>query len=443
MLTQKKLVFYSFLALILGFTKPLLAQKKVITISSFEELTNLIDRENLSLKNAGEQEILSRQQTIAAKLNALNFKPITNFSLTDNVKLNVLFLPGEAFGGPPGSFKQITTGQQYISNFNITPQLDLINPQAMAKIKVSKSYEQVTKANNQLAKKNLYENLAAIYYSALSLQKQVLITKLHLSNMDSLENILKAKFNEGISRQQELNTFEINHLTVANKLAQLEIMWQQQLYTLYLWCDLSGSTELKLNENQIQFPLETNLVTAENKINTRQKEALINYYHSDLRASQWGNLPTLTLFGSYAWQQNTNNRFLDQNKWINSAYIGLRVSVPLVDFTKMANAQYLKISLKIAENDRSHAVLQDSLSNQQLSLEYKKTMGDHQTNLKIEQLRKENYIKALSLYGEGIMNQKDLLEVSNELLISKLNVLNSKASLSLAYSKIIINQQIK
>lgn len=440
MFAQTKFAFYF---LLLAFN-PLAAQnRQVITLSSFDELITLADQSNLGLKNAGEQEILARQQTIAAKLNALNFKPITNFSLTDNTKLNVMFLPAEAFGGAPGTFKQITTGQQYISNFNITPQLDLINPQAIAKINVSKAYQQVTTANNLIARKTLYENLASVYYTAISLQEQLAITKIHLANMDSLETIIAAKHKEGLVRQQELNILEINRLTIANKAAQLEMQLQQQVFTIRLWCDLDGSTDLQLAENKSIPSPEKTVSLTENGINSRQKEAWLRYYESDLKATQWGYLPTLTLFGSYAWQQNTNNRFFDQNKWINSTYVGLRLSVPLIDLSKTATAKYLKISLKIAENDRLHAVLQDSLTNQQLTLEYKKALTDYQTNVNIEKLRQDNYVKALALFSEGILSQKELLESSNEVLISQLNLANSRASQALAYSKIIINNQIK
>lgn len=417
------------------------SQTESIRIASFEKLMQLLDERNLSLKNAGEQEILARQQTLAAKLNMLNIKPMANFSLTDNLKLNVLFLPGEAFGGAPGSFKQITTGQQYISNFNLTPQLDLFNPQAIGKVGAAKAYESVTNSSNQLARKNLYENLATTYYNCLLLQEQVAITKIHLANMDSLTQIVSGKLQEGISRQQELNNILAAKIGVANKLNQLEIGLEQQLLTLRLWCDLGEQYSLVLEEK-----LHTDLNPVEltqNTLLTKQKEALISYYSHDLKASRMGYLPTLSLVGSWAWQQNTNGRFLDNQKWIHSSYIGLRMSVPLVDFTRMAVAQNLKISLKIAENERLHAVLQDSTTNRQLALEYQKSLGDYHSNQEIEGLRAENYNKAVLLFREGILSPKDMLESSNDLLSSKLNTAVSSATQALQYTKIRINNQVK
>ncbi|MFD2146177.1 hypothetical protein [Mucilaginibacter antarcticus] len=106
--------------ILMGFCFSPHAQGKII-FRSIEEVLIYADTHSSVFKNATQENILSKYQTLAAKLAVWNLKSDANFSATDNTKLGTTFIPAEIFGGPPGTFQKVTFGQQYVSNLNITP----------------------------------------------------------------------------------------------------------------------------------------------------------------------------------------------------------------------------------------------------------------------------------------------------------------------------------
>jgi OMF family outer membrane factor len=58
--------------------------------------------------------LLAKYQTLYAKINKFNPRASVNYAATDNTQLPVNFFPAEVFGGTPGTFKEVGSGQQYV-----------------------------------------------------------------------------------------------------------------------------------------------------------------------------------------------------------------------------------------------------------------------------------------------------------------------------------------
>ncbi|MBI3238885.1 MAG: hypothetical protein HYZ43_08630, partial [Flavobacteriia bacterium] len=130
-----------------------------LNFNSPDSLYAYADRNSASSKISVQQSLLAKWTKVAALANTVNYKSPVSFSATDNLLLPVSFLPAEAFGGAPGTFRQITLGQQYVNNFNFNPQIDIINPQNWARVKSAELNKEMTEVNNQLNKKNLHESI--------------------------------------------------------------------------------------------------------------------------------------------------------------------------------------------------------------------------------------------------------------------------------------------
>ena len=144
--------------ILVGFCLPAGAQGK-ISFRTVDEAFIYADAHSSVFKNATQENILSKYQTLAAKLGTWNLKSDANFSATDNTKLGTTFIPAEIFGGPAGTFQKVTFGQQYVSNLNINPQIDLLNLGAAAKVKTARANEQLIHFSHLISRKSLYENL--------------------------------------------------------------------------------------------------------------------------------------------------------------------------------------------------------------------------------------------------------------------------------------------
>jgi OMF family outer membrane factor len=402
------------------------------------------DSHSSTFKNATQQTILAKYQTLAAKLAQWNLKGDANFSATDNTKLPVSFLPAQIFGGPEGTFKQVTFGQKYVSNVNIAPQVDILSPFAAAKVKISRANEQLTNITNLLNKKDLYESLAGAYYNILSYQWQIAVTKESLFNADTLAQIMQNKQKEGIARPQDVSNALANQLSTQDKLQQLEVQLAQQYNSLKILCDIEPATSVTISEANKPVVVFNAALAATGNLLQQQSEWQKKYQEADLSANKKWFFPTLTFFSSLGWQQNTNDHFFDGSKWLGSNYIGLRLTVPLLpDANKIAAVKYDRINIAMAEINRQHAALQDSINNQQSQLDYQKAYKSYQLSEQVAALKQDAYQKNLDIYKEGILSATDLLNSFNDWLNSSLNTVAQLANSEYAKSKILINNTVK
>jgi len=194
------------------------AQDSLI-FQSVQSVFAYADTHSVTFKNATQQMVLAKYQTLAAQLSKWNLKGNIDITATDNTKLQPNFIPAQILGGPAGTFQKVTFGQQYVSLLQTSPQFDILNPYSIALVKVSRANEQITNISNLLNKKNLYESLAGSYYNLLSYQWQIGSLQTSLKNADTLSMILKAKQKEGIVRAQDVNNSVANQLTIKGSAA--------------------------------------------------------------------------------------------------------------------------------------------------------------------------------------------------------------------------------
>jgi len=415
-----------------------------LSFHSLNEVFSYADNHSYTFKNATQQVILAKYETLAAQLSKWNVKGDANFSSTDNTKLPTSFLPAEIFGGPAGTFKQITLGQQYISNFNIAPQVDVLSPYAAAKVRIGHANEKLTDITNQLNKKNLYDTVAGSYYAILSLQWQIIVTQKSLASADTLAQILRNKQKEGIARSQDVNNAIATELSTQDKLQQQEVQLLQQYNILKMLCDIDANMLISIQQPITPTTSFDASLVATGHLVQQEYEWQKHLQDATLYADKKWYYPTLSLFGSVAWQQNTNNHFYDATPWLNSSYIGLKLTLPIIpDANKVAAVKYDRINVITANNTLKHAALQDSVNNQQIQLDYKRAFNSYQIATQIESLKQDSYQKNLNIYKEGILSATDLINSFIDWQNNSLNTVTQLAKSELAKSKININNTIQ
>lgn len=419
------------------------AQNKLV-FSTLDSLFKYAENHSISIKTGEQEVLLAKWQKISAQAGLVNFRMQTSFSLTDNVKLPVTYFPAEAFGGEPGTFKEVRTGQKYMGNFNFAPQIDIINPVSWTKLKSAKINTQLTEVTNLIVKKSLFESISASYYNIISLIEQIEITQKNLYTADTLQIIMQNKYTEGIVRQQDLNDATINKISLKDKLTQLEISLNQQYYALKILCDIPENTDILLTENTVyNQSFDPNLKT-DNQLEHKSSLLKADLAKEELRANRLAQYPTISIVAYDGWQQNSKNQFLDPDtNWINSQYIGLRLSMPFPDINGFTLTKSAKINKEISELDAEHTKLQNDITNITLNLDYEKAYSQFKTANQIFLLKDENYQMALNQFNEYILSSDKLLTAFDDMLVSQLSYSAALANLLYTKSKIEINNLIK
>lgn len=438
---MKQLLIISLICLL--FSQTAGAQTE-LRFSSLDSLLNYAEQNSITIKTTEQQALLAKWQKISAQAGLVNFRMSTNFNLTNNIELPVSFLPGEAFGGAPGTFKEVTMGQQYIGNLNIAPQIDIINPAAWAKLQSASKNSEMTVVNNLLAKKSLFESISAAYHNIVSIQEQIELTEKSLLIADTLHINMGNKYSEGIVRQQDLNDAKINKLSLADKLKQLEVSLQQQYLSLKILCDIPENITITIDE-QVDYNQDISIgLEVDNQL--AYKSSLLKYdiAKADLKANHLMQLPTLSVLYYDAWQQNSNNMFFDQNaQWLNSQYIGLKLSLPFPDVNRYTQTKISKVNSTIALQNAEHTKIQNDNNNRQLILDYEKAFSQFTTTKQIYELKQENYHLAMNQFNMDIFSSDKLLIAFNDMIASRLNYSSALANLLYLESKIDINNTVK
>jgi outer membrane protein len=415
-----------------------------IRFTSLEEVFIYADNHSSTFQNSTQQNLLARYETVAANLATFNLKGDAVLSSVNNTQLPVSFLPGELVGQPVGTFKKVTLGLQYTSAATFTPQIDILSPYALAKIKIARANERLTSVNNLISKRDLYQSVAGTYYNILSDQWQIEVTRKTLENADSVVRIFRNKLEEGVSRPQDVNSAVANSLSIQDKLQQLEVELAQQYNALKTFCDIDPGVSIEIPPDKKPSSVFEPGLAATDDLSSRQYRLQQEYQVETLRADKKWFYPTLTAYGSLSWQQYSNDHLYGKSAVYPINYIGLRLTVPLLpDANKIAAVRYDRVNLRIAEIAAKHAALQDTINNIQTELDYQKAFRSYQLSAQIAVLKEEIYRKNLNIYNEGILSATDLFTSFNDWLNSSLSEQAQMANSEYSKAKILITHFVK
>lgn len=435
---------YTFLFSLIFLASIGLKAQSTLQFNSIDSLFKYAERNSATIKSGHQQSLSAKWTKIASVGNTINFKSPFTASWTDNTTLPVSYLPAEAFGGPAGTFKQVSLGQQYVTSYAITPQIDIINPSAWARIKSAELNKQLTETNNLIAKKSLYESISATYYNIISINAQINNVQQSITAADSILLIAKNKFNQGLIREQDVNNSTINLLNVQDKLNQLQLSLEQNYNSMKILCDFKAENSIQITESI--STINSNAKSVSSNLIEKQSQLQASYLKSELTATRLASFsPTLSLIFNQNWQQNSNVSFTDANaNKFTSQYIGVRVTVPFpLDVNRLSTNYTSKINYRIATINSAHATLQNQINNKQLDLEFLKAKSTYNTAKQVSELKDLNYQKILNQYREGIISTDILLTAFTDKINAQLNYSSAFAGLKYAESKININNKIQ
>ena len=357
----------------------------------------------------------------------------------------VNLFPAEAFGGQPGTYKEIQSGIPYVTNFSNNVDIKLFNLKGWENLKLSKLNIESNVSENKVTLKTLLEDAATTYYNIVSLQEQLASTIQNVTASDSLLGITQNKYNAGLIKQQDVNDANINYLTTRENKNQIEYLIKQQYLALKILCDIPEQEDIEIVNNSsltafgVKPAVEFNNLALTGSL-FKEKIAL-----STWKQQKYSRYPTLSFFQSNTSQQNnTRSKFLDNSvKWIPSSYIGLKLSIPFPSSNTISEISKAKYDYLLAKKNTEQQKIQSDLAVKQLRTDYDKALSQAAANKEIFLLRKENYEKYLNLYKEGLVSLEQTLDKFNEKVNSNYNLVSSQVAVLAAKTKIDINNRIK
>jgi OMF family outer membrane factor len=408
-------------------------------VHSLPEVLQLSKEKNYALQNATLQTQLARLTKKTAIGNVLNPRIPASAQALNNFEQQVSFLPGPIFGLPEGTFKEVTMGQQYTSTFSVQPQFDILNLGSIAQVKSAKINEELVENQNRLNEQTIYNQINGVYFNLLSYDAQKKIIQENIKIAENLVLINQNKFNEGITRKQDVNEAEANLIALQDKLTQLVFNEKLQKQSLALFFE--NELELKLTEKLSNYENIEEIVTTNSNFKSENYKLQYQMMQQDLKIARLQQLPVLSFISSFNWQNLSNENYFDTNSnWVNFNYVGLKVTWDFpTNVQKLATVYNKKIQLNQLKNNADHAEKENELANKQLEIEYQKAIEQFKNFKKIYVLKKDTFEKNYNQYQEQILPLDKLLISQNDLLISEINMVNALANIGFSKNKIVIN----
>ena len=395
-------------------------------VNSLQELYQLADSTAFSLKIQKQELTVAKLTKQASYGNIFNPRLPINASIIDNTELPVNFIPAEVFGGAPGTFREVVFGQQYISTLTVTPQLDLIAPGRWGDVRMAEvNYEKV-QVNGIITQRDIRNSLCSYYYTILHLDAQRQLLEKNYSIADSIYRAVQAKAIEGLVRQSDVNEAQIFLLQQSNLLNNNQKQYESTL--LQLENVIGRKVQVTGSAESTEIP---SISKDSRELDLKRLEML--YAKSAWRASKLEQLPVLSFVSSFAYQNNSNDRFFDSNqRWINSNYIGLRLTWDFpTNVQKLTNVRNQKLKFNMASTHYEQALL--SVKNKELEqqLEWSRLEKELQSVSEIRLLEQANFGFALDQYNQGLIPLERLLQVQLNKIQAEVNEHAAKASLAL------------
>jgi outer membrane protein TolC len=425
-----------YLYIILLFFETTAFGQSVQRFSTWKSLEDWVLKNATVIQLNQEQLRMAELTEQASWLNTLNPRIPTTGSWINNTDLPVNFIPGQVFGGPEGSFREITFGQQYISSFTAAPQLDIVNIAKWQDVRAAKANTKVVAAEGMMNRVKLLEQVNVLYCGIVQLKKQQKMMERFVGLSDSLSQIVGRKYDAGLIRMQDRNDAQVN---VIQQKGVLRNITHQLAYQEALLSSLAGIT-VEIDVTDGAEELETKS-TVQNQTAVNLAMFKVDYAKMMYRSAQLEQLPVLSFQSSLAYQNNSNAQWMDPaNKWIYSSFVGAKLTWDLpTNAVKATNVRVKKINFKMAEILLEEEKRNTKVKNEQLIKDWENAKKEVEEKELMAILEKDSYRQAGDQYEKEVIGLDKLILAQNKWLSAQLSVLNARINEQMYQQKIRIN----
>ncbi len=361
-------------------------------------------------------------------------------------------VPGGIFGGDPNDIQVISLGvpQSLKAGFELN-QLIFSNSYLIG-LKAAKTGEEFYRILAEQSEENVIHEISMNYLGVIQLELQKENLLANIDQLESLEKILQAQYENDLARKVDLNRVKVNLTSIKAEQENLDIAIFQQEGYLKLLMGIPVDTEINLDQSVADMDQKIkDFEVSDFNIFDRKdiqvlsvQEQLYEYEYKNIKAANQPQLVGFADFNKNAFSQNFD--FLTQNKtWYQGFLIGLRLEIPIFDGMQTKNkAAQSKVNAQQLNLDRLQA--EDAAD-----LEYKNainkyynslnTLASLDSNLDLaDDVMKETTL----LYREGLSPLTDLLDAettqrqaqanyNNQIIqvrIAQLEILNSSGKIT-------------
>lgn len=342
--------------------------------------------------------------------------------LNDFLKIPVSFVPGEFFGGEPGSYFPVQFGQQFSASAGVSVSQLLFDGSYLVGLQASRTYQELSRKQVKQTRTEVAVNVSKAYYGALVSDARLEIIEANIQRVDKLLSDTRALYQAGFVEKIDVDRLELtaNNLKVEKdkmnryKSISYSLLKFQMSYPMGQEIMLSD----KLEENALASAALPDSVNYANRPEYEVLNVSRKLQELDMKRYKSTYLPSLVAFGSFSYN-NSRSEFdiFDTGlRWFPTAIIGAKLTVPIWDgLQKSARVSQAKLKLQQVDNSIE-------MAKSGFQLELSNAKANYQNNSSSLGIVKKNRELAMDIaktakikYDNGVGSSLELVDAESSL----------------------------
>ncbi len=355
---------------------------------SLQQCVDFAIQHNTSMQNA-----ILDQQAAGYKVKEIIGSGLPQINASSQVQeyleIPTSLLPGEIFGGPPGSFIPVKFGTKYNANLTFSASQLVFSGSYFVGVQAAKVYQDLAQKNSERTRIETSADVSKAYYTVLVNNEKKKLLDANVERIKKLSDDTKVLYANGFVEKIDVDRITVTYNNLTTEVANINRLLDLSLVLLKYQMGMDQSANLSLTDKieNLTFTPET-IQTGKFDYTKRTEFQIYDLNLTGkrmiMKADRFGYFPTVALFGSMVAQaQRTKFDIFDTKKgWYPIAIVGLQVSVPIFDgLQRHYRIQEDLIGIRQAQNnllfmqrtiDMQQAVAKVNLQNSAATLQSQK-----------------------------------------------------------------------
>ena len=398
---------------------------------SLEQCVDFAQKNNVQVKNsllAIEVQAQTNREIAAAALPTIN----TNLGGTNYLIIPTSLLPGQIFGGTPGTFIPVQFGTKFNANYGASIQQLLFDGQVFIALQARATSMDLQRKNAALTQEAIKVNIYKIYYQLSASKTQLNILDANINRIKALAHDAEIMYKNGFAEKLDVDkiSVQLNNLETEKLKANNSVVIGYMGLKMLMGMPVKDSLVLTdvINESSLTNDV---LSDADFQYNVRKDFQYLNTVKKmnefNVKRYQLSNLPTVSMSGSYSKNaQRSKFDFFEGGNWFNTSLVSLNINLPIFNgFATDARIKRTKIELKQTENQIES--LKNNIDNElnQSKLNYMSSVASVQFQKKNMELAERVYQQTKKKYEAGTGSNTEISAAQTDLVSAQNNYMNA------------------
>jgi outer membrane protein TolC len=407
-------------------------EQKTVHAFSLAETVSYAQKNNVQVKNSLldiDIQIQTNKEIASAALPNIG----SSVGGTDFLTIPTSLLPGQIFGGAPGTFIPVQFGTKFNANYGANFNQILFDGQVFIALQARATSLEWKRKNAALTEENIKANIYKIYYQLSASKTQLNILDANIERLQKLANDAAIMYKNGFAEKLDVDkvNVQLNNLQTeklkANNSVTIGFMGLKMLMGMpvkdsLVLTDIINESNLStdvLYEDNFEYGIRKDF----QYLTTVKKLSEFN-----IKRYQLSFLPTITMNGSYTKNaQRTKFDFFDSNgNWFKTSLIGLNINLPLFNGGARV-AKINKAKLELQQVDNQMAALKNNIDNElsQAKLNYMSSVATVNFQKKNMQLAENVYSQTKKKFEAGTGSNTEISAAQADLVAAQNNFMNA------------------